>query len=164
MFALYMTKTLAEDAFGISLVDLDGLENVSFNSKDGYELSLGVRDTGLNKGGQNQIAITLYSCESVLRFLADSLFVSKIRIFNLNLIKRGVSPWPQSHCLDLADGLIEPDDKHDAEIKIIQDGYGYESLSSRFWAQFFTGRHCISLTNWTMWTSSPNLALIWVRC
>jgi hypothetical protein len=57
-------------------------------------------------GGPDQFNILLFSQDNFQRFVRDPRILPAIRIFNLNLMKKGACNWGKNHCLDLADHLL----------------------------------------------------------
>jgi len=58
-------------------------------------------------GGWNQVRLVVGGAEDALRLLGDNEVRLAIRDLNLRLMRRGPSPYRSSHCLDLADILLE---------------------------------------------------------
>jgi hypothetical protein len=112
LYVIYITRTLATEALGISLKPLERYEQRLVKTiyfRDGHKTDVHISKSSLTTGGQDQVYLEVRGIKNILRLLADPQFIYGIRSFNLNLIRRGVCPWAESHCLDLADKLIEPD-------------------------------------------------------
>jgi hypothetical protein len=58
-------------------------------------------------GGDDQIAFVVTGKEPALAFLEDQTITSAIRRFNLRLMRLGLCRYKNSHCLSLADLLVE---------------------------------------------------------
>jgi hypothetical protein len=59
-------------------------------------------------GGQDQVCLTIYTSGAALELLEDPTILSAIRLFNVCMMKKGANANGRSHCMDLADLMIEP--------------------------------------------------------
>jgi hypothetical protein len=72
-----------------------------------YFLNLGRTVGTLPSGGQDQIGLVVYGLDNALGFINEPIILSAIRLFNLNLMRKGHNLNFRSHCFDLADRLFE---------------------------------------------------------
>jgi hypothetical protein len=65
-----------------------------------------IQDHRYKPGGDDQVRIIVGGRDEALALLQDEEIRRAIRMLNLRLMRLGPSPYRTSHCLDLADRLV----------------------------------------------------------
>jgi len=68
--------------------------------------TIAIQDHRYKPGGDDQVRIIVGGKEDALALLQDEEMRRAIRVLNLRLMRLGPSPYRTSHCLDLADRLV----------------------------------------------------------
>ena len=93
----YVAKSVLEDAWSDDFCDCP------FDSEDVFVDSGGHT---YKPGGFDQIRLIVYGLDTVERVLKDQNMRMAIRVFNLNLMRKGENFYPQNHCPQLADMIF----------------------------------------------------------
>ena len=105
-FDWYLTRSLAEQVFGLSLEAANEQTDyvVTLNDYPGMEVI--ISKSNLIKGGLDQVFLSVEGIDSAYKLLNDPYMLSAVRLFTLGLVQKSPCPWGKNHCLDLADRLF----------------------------------------------------------
>ncbi len=106
-FVWYLTRSLAEDVFGIALNDIDDESGETLTFENYPEMEVDISNSGLSKGGVDQVLIGVSGLENAHYWIHDTYMMTAVRMFNLGLVQKGPCLWGKNHCFELADRLVE---------------------------------------------------------
>lgn len=110
LFRWFISQSLAEEAFNISLNQLDVEPSIQIeytSNDDPSDVLCFFGKSGLVKGSPDQVVVGTSRIDIAQDFLRDPYLLEAVRIFNLGLVQKGRCPWRNIHCYALADHFLD---------------------------------------------------------